>query len=99
MTSSAVLLRTCGLALIVLAASALGALGACSDGGTTPDCPELPLYDVRDAGLEGGINADLDPNADPDDPTIQRLRALREAAEQGCITYPVRPPPGDGDDD
>jgi hypothetical protein len=98
MTSSAVLLRTCGSVLIVLA-GALSALGACSDGGTTPDCPELPLYDVRDSGLEGGVNADLDPNADPDDPTIERLRALREAASEGCITYPVRPPPADGGDD
>jgi hypothetical protein len=84
--------RACAL-LLAGSMLTLGALGACGSDGTTPDCPELPEYDVRDVDLEAGFNADLDPNADPDDPWVQHLRALREAADAGCITFPMRPPP------
>ena len=52
--------------------SALGlALVACGEEGVTPDCPPLPLYDVRDASW---VN----------DPEITEARAA--AIDAGCLT-------------
>jgi hypothetical protein len=52
---------------------AIGALvtGACSGEATTPDCPPLDLYDVRDADARN-------------DPAVKSQRAAAEA--KGCMT-------------
>jgi hypothetical protein len=59
-----------GAVLGVLSALCL-ALVACGEEGVTPDCPPLPLYDVRDAGW---VN----------DPEITEARAA--AVDAGCLT-------------
>lgn len=41
--------RGAALALIALTTGAGCLAAACSDEGTTPKCPDLPLYDVNDA--------------------------------------------------
>ncbi len=36
------------LRLCVIAGCLFGLLAACGSDGTTPDCPELPRYDIRE---------------------------------------------------
>jgi hypothetical protein len=60
--------RTTAIFALAFATSTYG----CTEDGTTSNCPELPLYDLRaDAALEPGI-----------------AEALAEAADAGCITSP-----------
>jgi hypothetical protein len=40
--------------------SLLGSFAACSSEGKTPDCPELPLYDVRDPDAREQHRAELE---------------------------------------
>jgi hypothetical protein len=42
-------IRRTGLGALLATALSLALLAGCGEDGTTPNCPVLPLYDVRDA--------------------------------------------------
>ncbi len=60
-----------GAALLGLLVALSLALVACGEDGVTPDCPPVPLYDVRD-------------DASLTDADIQEARA--KAVDAGCMT-------------
>jgi hypothetical protein len=71
-----------GATLVGLLGALCLALVACGEDGVTPDCPELPLYDIRDAGWADS----------------REIRAARaEAIDAKCITPlgDAQPPPTD----
>ena len=66
----------------LLCAAALGLsvsvlVVACGEEGETPDCPALPLYNVRE---------EVDDAGRPTDPA--KRQTISEAATKGCVTLP-----------
>jgi hypothetical protein len=59
-----------GLALATL-------VGACGEDGSTPDCPELPRYNIKEDLDEGGVLKDP-----------AKTKARNDAAAKNCITLP-----------